>query len=319
MAEPRYFGLTAMGKKLFGWERAVDGRRAHWMKLPLDWFSDPVVVTLNGTQQMVLLGLAMLCVKRDNSVPFSPRSIRLSLNLSRNPDLAFFMDQGFIELDSTSSASDPMRGEEREEIEERERNPATVVATSPEPTVESPPFDPPDDTSTTPGEVPAVESVAIAKAHVLAEPLPWNREAAELWFQEYQGDPPKQFFGALKPLVRKYTWERVRPALVAYMAETPCEYVNVAGKFGAAFGTWEGRANGDGRKRAPPKETVADRSRRVLGLPPIGGRDDFGADVALGTSQPERRLQPGGESGRGDLVQQSASGANGGRLSRGRA
>jgi hypothetical protein len=118
----RFFGLTELGRKLFGFEKAVDGRRAHWMKLPLDWFSDPVVVTLNGTQQLVLLGLAMLCLKRNNSVPFSPKSVRLALNLSRNPDLAFYVDQGFIELDSASRASDPMRGEEREEKRGEERD-----------------------------------------------------------------------------------------------------------------------------------------------------------------------------------------------------
>ena len=112
------------------------------------------------------------------------------------------------------------------------------------------------DDGTTPGEVPPAQSVALAKAHVLA-PLPWNREAAELWTQEYRGSPPKQFFAALKPLVAREGWERVRPALVTYMAETPAEYVNIAGKFVAAFGTWEARARG----RPPTRSSVAARER----------------------------------------------------------
>lgn len=92
-------------------------------------------------------------------------------------------------------------------------------------------------------EVKSKSSVALAPV------LPsWNREAAEIWFQEYRGDPPKQYFGSLKGIISKYGWERVRPALVTYLAETPVEYVNIAGKFGAAFGTWEGRASGAPRK-----------------------------------------------------------------------
>lgn len=152
---------------------------------------------------------------------------------------------------------------------------------------------------------------------LVVAPLPWNGEAAELWTLEYRGPPPKQFFAALKPLVKREGWERVRPALVTYMAETPAEYVNIAGKFVAAFGTWEARSRGQPAKR---KETVADRSRRVLGLPPIsGGPDDFGANVSLGTSQPERRLQSGGESGRGEAVSEGLGGTDRGGIPGGRA
>lgn len=114
------------------------------------------------------------------------------------------------------------------------------VASAPAP--EPPPFDPPE------YEQPLGEITAPVVALVAS--VPWNREAAELWWHEYKGDPPKAFFGALKPLVKREGWDRVRPALVTYMAETPAEYVNVAGKFVAAFGTWENRARGQPSKRA---------------------------------------------------------------------
>lgn len=94
---------------------------------------------------------------------------------------------------------------------------------------------------------------------VAIAPAPWNREAAELWTQEYRGSAPKQFFSALKPLVKAHGWERVRPALVTYLAETPVEYVNLVKAFVGAFGTWELKAQGV--SRAPPgKATTGDRT-----------------------------------------------------------
>lgn len=143
----------------------------------------------------------------------------------------------------------------------------------------------PDDPTSAPGTVTAAESVALAKAHVLAVPS-WNREAAELWWLEYKGDPPKQFFGALKALVKRETWERVRPALVTYMAETPAEFVNIAGKFVAAFGTWEARARGG--QRAPPKVSEKARAKDDGDLAMIraglkgGGGDGRGVDQGHG-------------------------------------
>lgn len=187
---------------------------------------------------------------------------------------------------------------DRAEIEQSrdraERNPAAGAA--PLQPIEIAPED----------ETARTESTALVVA-----PLPWNREAAELWWAEYKGDPPKAFFGALKSLVKRETWERVRPALVTYMAETPAEFVNIAGKFVAAFGTWEARSRGLA-PRSPPKETVADRSRRMLGLPPQnGGTGDIGSRVSVGTAQPECRLQPGAESGRGGAVPDGLGGDDG--------
>lgn len=79
---------------------------------------------------------------------------------------------------------------------------------------------------------------------VALAPAAWNRDAAELWYQEYKGDAPGRFFAGLKPIVDKYTWERVRPALVTYLAETEAKFLNIPSAFGAAFGTWEARAKG---------------------------------------------------------------------------
>lgn len=112
--------------------------------------------------------------------------------------------------------------------------------------------------TSTPGEHGPAESVALAKARVLAEPS-WNREAAELWWHEYRGEPPKQFFGALKPIVKRFGWERVRPALVTYMAETAIDYVSIGGKFGPGFGTWEERARG-APQRTGKGATVGEKS-----------------------------------------------------------
>lgn len=92
----------------------------------------------------------------------------------------------------------------------------------------------------------STETAADVKA-----PLPWNREAAELWFQAYKGKADETYFGPLKALVKEYGWERVRPALVTYMAETRANYVSIGGKFASAFGTWEAKAKGNVEADAP--------------------------------------------------------------------
>lgn len=56
----------------------------------------------------------------------------------------------------------------------------------------------------------------------------WNREAADDFRSVYGGDPPKQFFAQVKPVAKRFGWARTRPALLAYMSETPIEYLNVA-------------------------------------------------------------------------------------------
>lgn len=139
----------------------------------------------------------------------------------------------------------------------------------------------------------------------------WNGEAAELWWSIYNGKPTEVYFAQLKPIVAEYGWERVRPALVTYMAETDIAFVNIASKFGGGFGVWEARAKGAARA-SPQKETVADRSRRLLGLPArTGGQGDNGKHAAVGASQLERGLQPGAERGRDGSVPEDPLGPDG--------
>lgn len=281
MTDSRYFRLTNWDK-----HQNFRGKRAHWMKLSLDFFDDPVIVGLPDSQRLAFIGVMILCGKRGNLVPFDASYVRKRCSLRVTPDLELFLAVGLIEITQAECGAKPFPRYVEENRGEDKRIPVADAPVLPEP------IEPP----------PTKRGVTLAKKPdgnpvLIVEPLPWNREAAELWRQEYRGDPPKQYFAALKPLVTRETWERVRPALVTYLAETPAEYVNIAGKFVAAFGTWEARAQGGGKRAPPPKETVADRSRRILGLPPLGGSGDIGNRVAVGPSQPVRRLQPGAEPG----------------------
>lgn len=146
------------------------------------------------------------------------------------------------------------QGDTRSRLQSKPSKPSSSLVT--DPAADAAPF------ASVESETPLPETTAPGGNVVpLKAPSPWNREAAELWWLEYKGAPPKQFFQALKPLVRRETWERVRPALVTYMAETPAEYVNISGKFVAAFGTWESRARGQPSKRGG---SVAEKNASVL-------------------------------------------------------
>lgn len=74
----------------------------------------------------------------------------------------------------------------------------------------------------------------------LAIDPPWNRDAADLWAAVYGGGAPGPLFAALKPGVKSYTWERIKPVLRWYLDQTPLEYVNVA-KFVSGFPSMESR------------------------------------------------------------------------------
>lgn len=69
---------------------------------------------------------------------------------------------------------------------------------------------------------------------------PWNRDAADLWAAVFGGGAPSPLFAALKPGVKTYTWERIKPVLRWYLDQTPLEYVNVA-KFISGFPSMETR------------------------------------------------------------------------------
>lgn len=250
MTEPRYFRVR-------NWDKYQNfrGNRAHWLKLSLDFFDDPVIVSLPDSQRLAFIGVLILCGKRMNRVAYDPSYVRKRCSLRVTPDLDLFMAHGLIEMDCTSNGAPPALEEIREEKRREETTDPVASAPVPEP----PPFDPPEYEQPL-GEI----GVDLAKKPdgnpvLVVAPLPWNREAAELWWHEYKGNPPKALFAALKPLVKREGWERVRPALVTYMAETPAEYVNIAGKFVAAFGTWEARSRG--APRSPPgKATAGEKS-----------------------------------------------------------
>jgi hypothetical protein len=141
------------------------------------------------------------------------------------------------------------------------------------------------DITTTPGTVTAEKSVSLAKVHVLAE-APWNREAAELWWAEYDGAPPKEFFAQLKPLVKREGWERVRPALVSYLAETPVQFVNLPKAFIGAFGQWVSKATGTAPARASPRGSVGERTLAAAErFIKRGGEGDRPERVLVGAEQ----------------------------------
>jgi hypothetical protein len=89
----------------------------------------------------------------------------------------------------------------------------------------------------------------------------WNREAAEDFKAAYRAGPPDQFFGQLKPVVKRYGWEATRPALRAYMDETPeYQFLNIPKVLGVRI---EQGQNGHhpparaGPSRASGSETMA--------------------------------------------------------------
>ena len=56
----------------------------------------------------------------------------------------------------------------------------------------------------------------------------WNREAVDDFRAAYSADPPKQFLAQVKAVAQKFGWSATRPALRAYMDETPeYQYLNI--------------------------------------------------------------------------------------------
>lgn len=154
--------------------------------------------------------------------------------------------------------------------------------------------------------------IAPAAADAIPVPLvkPWNREAAELWWQQYKGAPTEAaLFAPLKRIVKEYGWERVRPALVTYLAQTEIAFVSIASKFGGAFGTWEEAARGV--SRAPPsKASTGDRT--------VAAMREFvegSGDKQIGVLGGARQIGSGGTSdaGRPDADGLPRSARGGGR------
>lgn len=126
--EPTYFGLSELGKRIFGWERKVDGKKAHWMKLPLDFFEDDIVLNLPDSQKLVLIGVGILCLRRNNRVRFHKGFVRKMLNSRVYPDLDLFLECALIEHEGTEKRGEEKRREESKSIEPTYEPPEDVKA-----------------------------------------------------------------------------------------------------------------------------------------------------------------------------------------------
>ena len=117
MAETRFFGAVNFTKY-----QNFRGKRAHWMKLSLDFFDDPVVLSLPDSQRLAFIAVLILCGKRSNRVPFSSTYIKKRCSLRVTPDLDLFLAHGLIEITCPDVKAEVFpRGEESRE-EEREEN-----------------------------------------------------------------------------------------------------------------------------------------------------------------------------------------------------
>lgn len=56
----------------------------------------------------------------------------------------------------------------------------------------------------------------------------WSREATDDYREAYKADPKPWFFGQVKPIAKEHGWGKTRPALQAYMRETPIELLNIS-------------------------------------------------------------------------------------------
>lgn len=72
---------------------------------------------------------------------------------------------------------------------------------------------------------------AVAPVAIVQIPKPglpdWNREFAEDFRETYGGPPSAQLFVQVKAVAKRYGWNRTRPALCDYMAETAVEFLNI--------------------------------------------------------------------------------------------
>jgi len=119
VSDPRFFRLVNFDKY-----QNFRGKRAHWMKLSLDFFDDPVIVGLPDSQRLAFIGVLILCAKRANRVPFDATYIKKRCSLRTTPDLNLFMGHGLIEFTQAVCGAEVVpRGEERREEERREEPP----------------------------------------------------------------------------------------------------------------------------------------------------------------------------------------------------
>ena len=108
---------------------------------------------------------------------------------------------------------------------------------------------------------------------IVAEVVSWSREACDDWIARFGGTAPGGRIGAaLAPLVKAHGWPSVREAWRSYLAQTDAQYASPQ-RFAATFGRWAGTHEQEryrdaalraGIEGGMKRETVADRSRRVL-------------------------------------------------------
>jgi len=128
LSEVRFFRLTNWDK-----HQNFRGKRAHWMKLSLDFFDDPVIVGLPDSQRLAFIGVMILCGKRGNLVPYDATYVRKRCSLRVTPDLELFMREGLIEFTQAVCGAKPFpryveesRGEEKRVGTEEQDEPAYV-------------------------------------------------------------------------------------------------------------------------------------------------------------------------------------------------
>jgi len=114
------------------------GKRAHWMKLSLDFFDDPVIVGLPDSQRLAFIGVLILCAKRANRVPFDATYIKKRCSLRVTPDLELFMSHGLIEFTKAESGAEAFPRVEESRGEERREEPPQPPAAAVGPVVEPP-------------------------------------------------------------------------------------------------------------------------------------------------------------------------------------
>src|SRR5574341_1436816 len=135
--------------------------------------------------------------------------------------------------------------------------------------------------------------VATRTALLALGPPPWSREAADDFRAAYHGPPPTQFFAQLKPLVRKYGWERTRPALRDYMAETELDYLAIPKVLAVRIEASGGIEGAGGGARASPR-TSAERRQAAANAMIRGGLSSDRPGLERGTEATARVLSPGG-------------------------
>ena len=86
------------------WDRWQSYRRDRgqppWIKVHRCLMRDPEWVSLNDAQRGQLVAIWLLAADRDGVIPASPGVIRKLCYMDDEPDLIFFVNQGFLEADA---------------------------------------------------------------------------------------------------------------------------------------------------------------------------------------------------------------------------